>query len=286
MLHGGDGARAAQVAGEKPEMRQPETESPQLDAKDILYAWRDFECSYFAAALLGPKTPFRQFLARHRHATDIGARVDLPTGLVMRRMTSVSPYRHWHYFDAYPPGILRAVYRGNGIPLPWGNMRMVSDPCRHWAVFKMLNARGRKPSAQISVLRSGTDKRLYCCQSVRDKDAAGNSHVMCAGVDLAPALLAQGIDADATIDEIEAACNESGGVGEIPAAAKKRLVAVANILNIGWIANGAEQPASIICPRSASCPREKHCLGQTPPRRRPGLDKIREAIVQDGQGPA
>ena len=34
-----------------------------MDAKDILYAWRDFECSYFSAALLAPKTPFRQFLA-------------------------------------------------------------------------------------------------------------------------------------------------------------------------------------------------------------------------------
>ncbi len=41
----------------------------------------------------------------------------------MRRMTKVSPYPHWHFFDAYPPGFLRAVYRGNGIPLPWETLR-------------------------------------------------------------------------------------------------------------------------------------------------------------------
>ena len=33
-------------------------------------------------------------------------------------------------------------------------------------------------------MRSGDDKRLYCCESIRSKDAAGNPHVLCAGVDL------------------------------------------------------------------------------------------------------
>ena len=96
--------------------------------KNILLAWRDFECSYFAAALLAPKTPFRQFLAKHAYAIDAGDKIELTKALVMRRMPSVSPYPFWHYFDAYPPGNLRAVYRGNGIPLPWGNMSLVSDP--------------------------------------------------------------------------------------------------------------------------------------------------------------
>jgi transcriptional regulator with XRE-family HTH domain len=281
VLHGGDGARSAQISGDRSEARHPEAESPQLDAKNILYAWRDFECSYFAAALLAPKTPFRQFLAKHRYAIDTGKRAELSPGLTMRRMTSVSPYRHWHYFDAYPPGNLRAVYRGNGIPLPWGNMRMVSDPCQHWAVFKMLNTRSDQPSAQISVLRNGDDKRLYCCQSVRAKDAAGNAHVMCAGIDLAPALAAQGIDAAATTDAIEQACNKSGGVGRIPKEARTQLETVGKILNIGWIADGAQKDASIICPRSSNCPRDKHCLGKIAPRRKPGLDKVRREIMQD-----
>jgi len=278
ILHDGDGARAPQVSGGRARGRRHDTDSESLDAKDVLYAWRDFECSYFAAALLAPKAPFRQFLARHAHAIDIGDKVELSTALVMRRMSSVSPYRHWHYFDAYPPGNLRAVYRGNGIPLPWGNMTLISDPCQHWAVFRMLNTRSTKPSSQISVLRSGDDKRFYCCQSIRSKDAAGNPHVLCAGVDLAPALRAQNIDAAKTIDAIEASCNANGGSGPIPREALKQLESISRILNIGWIGEGAQKDATIICPRSSSCPRDKHCLGGPQPRLRSQIDVIRESV--------
>ncbi|MGI9201971.1 MAG: DUF3612 domain-containing protein [Woeseiaceae bacterium] len=279
VLHDGDGARAPQVSGGRVSGRRHDAESPNVDAQDILFAWRDFECSYFAAALLAPKTPFRQFLAKHSYAIDCGETVGLTKALVMRRMPSVSPYPHWHYFDAYPPGNLRAVYRGNGIPLPWGNMTMVSDPCQHWAVFRMFNNNSTKPSAQISVLRSGDDKRLYTCQSVRTRDAAGNSHVLCAGVDLSPALRAQNIDAAETIDAIEKSCNAGGGSGEIPDEAKAQLKSVSRILNIGWVSEGCEKPATIICPRSSSCPRDKHCLGKQKPKLRPQIDEIRESLV-------
>ena len=278
VLHDGDGARAPQVSGGRVTGRRHDADSPNVDAQDILFAWRDFECSYFAAALLAPKTPFRQFLARHAYAINVGDKAELSTTLVMRRMSSVSPYPHWHYFDAYPPGNLRAVYRGNGIPLPWGNMRMISDPCQHWAVFRMLNTHSTKPSAQISVLRSGDDKRLYCCQSIRSKDAAGNPHVLCVGVDLAPALRAQNIDPSETIDEIESSCNANGGTGAIPKTAQQQLDSVSKILNIGWIAEGAEKDATIICPRSSTCPREKHCIGKQPPKLTPQIDKIRESL--------
>jgi hypothetical protein len=250
-----------------------------MDAKDVLFAWRDFECSYFAAALLGPKTPFRQFLARHAYGIDVGSKVDLTTTLVMRRMSSVSPYPHWHYFDAYPPGNLRAVYRGNGIPLPWGNMTMVSDPCQHWAVFRMLNTRSTKPSAQISILESGGEKRLYCCESIRSKDAAGNPHVLCAGIDLAPALQAQGIDARDTIEQIAASCNRKGGSAPIPTENRRQLESIGKILNIGWIEAGASKDATIICPRSSTCPRDKHCLGRSRPTLKPQLEQIRGSIV-------
>ncbi|NNF40142.1 MAG: DUF3612 domain-containing protein, partial [Woeseiaceae bacterium] len=230
VLHGGDGARAPQVSGGRVSGRRHDDESLNVDAKDILYAWRDFECSYFAAALLAPKTAFRQFLARQAYAIDAGKKIDLTTTLVMRRMPSVSPYKHWHYFDAYPPGHLRAVYRGNGIPLPWGNMTLVSDPCQHWAVFRMLNTQSDQPSSQISVLRSGDDKRLYCCQSIRSQDAAANTHVLCAGVDLSPALIAQNIDPTDTIDMIETSCNRGGGSAPIPAEAQKQLQSISKIL--------------------------------------------------------
>jgi transcriptional regulator with XRE-family HTH domain len=280
VLHDGDGARAPQISGGRVSGRRHDAESPNMDAKDILYAWRDFECSYFAAALLAPKTAFRQYLARYAYAIDVGDKIDLSTTLVMRRMSSVSPYPHWHYFDAYPPGNLRAVYRGNGIPLPWGNMALVLDPCQHWAVFKMLNSRSTEPSAQISVLRNGDDKRLYCCQSIRSKDAAGNPHVMCAGIDLAPALLAQGFDAAKTIDQIEASCNRGGGVAGIPTEARQQLESISKILNIGWISDGASKDASIICPRSSTCPRKKHCLGKSAKQRlAPEIERIRQGVV-------
>ena len=279
VLHHGDGARAPQVSGGRVSGRRHDADSPNLDAKDILYAWRDFECSYFAAALLAPKKPFSQFLAKHAYAIDTGDKVGLTNTLVMRRMSSVSPYPHWHYFDAYPPGNLRAVYRGNGIPLPWGNMTMISDPCRHWAVFRMLNSRSKKPSSQISVLRSGDDKRLYSCQSIRGRDAAGNPYVLCAGVDLAPAMTAQSIDPSETIDSIEASCNAGGGSGEIPASAQRQLESISRILNIGWIADGAKTEATIICPRSSNCPRDRRCVKKKDAGLTPIIDQIRQSIV-------
>jgi hypothetical protein len=267
------------VSGGRVTGRRNESDSLNVDAKDILYAWRDFECSYFAAALLAPKTAFRQFLARHAYSITSGDKVELTNTLVMRRMSSVSPYPHWHYFDAYPPGHLRAVYRGNGIPMPWGNMRLVSDPCQHWAVFRMLNSRSTKPSAQISVLRSGDDKRLYCCESVRSRDAAGNRHVLCAGLDLSPALQSQNVDPAETIDIIEASCNKGGGSAPIPTEARKQLESIGRILNVGWVEEGAAKDAMIICQRSSNCPRDKHCLGKAPPKLKPEIDHIREALV-------
>jgi transcriptional regulator with XRE-family HTH domain len=281
VLHGGDGARAPQISGGRVSGRRHDAESPNVDAKDILYAWRDFECSYFAAALLGPKIAFRQFLSRHAYAVDTGSKVGLSTTLIMRRMSSVSPYPHWHYFDAYPPGNLRAVYRGNGIPLPWGNMRTVLDPCQHWAVFKMLNSRSKKPAAQISILRSGDEKRLYCCESIRGRDAAGNAHVMCAGVDLAPALQAQGFKAADVIAQIESSCAKGGGAAAIPAEARRKLDSVSKILNIGWIAAGAAKEARIICPRSSACPRARPCLGRRASRLRPQIDEIKAKLVRE-----
>jgi transcriptional regulator with XRE-family HTH domain/Zn-dependent peptidase ImmA (M78 family) len=279
VLHDGDGARAPQVSGGRVSGRRHDAESSNFDAKDILYAWRDFECSYFAAALLSPKAPLRQFLSKNSYSIESADKLELTRTLVMRRMSSVSPYPHWHYFDAYPPGNLRAVYRGNGIPLPWGNMTLVTDPCRHWAVFRMLNSRSTKSSAQISVLRSGADKRLYCCESVRGKDAAGNPHVLCVGVDLSPALVSQNINARETIDMIERSCNQNGGSGPIPHEARKQLESIGKILNIGWIADGASKDAIIICQRSSNCPRDKHCLGKAPPMLKSQIDSIRASVV-------
>ncbi|MBT8093036.1 MAG: DUF3612 domain-containing protein, partial [Gammaproteobacteria bacterium] len=123
------------------------------------------------------------------------------------------------------------------------------------------------------------DKRLYCCQSIRGTDAAGNPHVMCAGIDLSPALRAQNIDAARTTDMIETSCNRGGGSAPIPAEAVAQLQSISKILNIGWIAEGAATDATIICQRSSNCPRDDHCLGKSQPKLRPRMDAIREAVL-------
>ncbi len=280
ILHGGDGARAPQVSGGRASGRRHDSDSPNVHAKDVLFAWRDFECSYFAAALLGPKTPMREYLAKHKYSIDCGKHVGLSRTMIMRRMSSVSPYPHWHYFDAYPPGNLRAVYRGNGIPLPWGNMTLAQDPCRHWAVFRMLHTDSTEPSAQISILEADGRKHLYCCESVRSTDAADNTHVLCVGIDLEPALAAQGINATDTIDQIADSCNANGGSGPIPTEAHRNLVSVSKILNIGWVEEGLKKDATIICPRASTCPRDNHCLGMQKPKLQPVIDRIRDSVLQ------
>src|SRR5450631_2409614 len=154
VLHNGDGVISPHSAMHTGDGDMP-ISAAGMGAQDVLYAWRDFECSFFAGALLCPRIPFRRFLIREAHSVSAGRKLGVTAALVMRRMTAVSPYRHWHFFDAYPPSFLRAVYRGNGIPLPWGNMSLVSDPCPRWAVFRLLKDAPQaapaiqKPKSQI-----------------------------------------------------------------------------------------------------------------------------------------
>ncbi|HUY84646.1 MAG TPA: DUF3612 domain-containing protein [Steroidobacteraceae bacterium] len=259
ILHNGDGLISPHSATPAGDPDAPGN-SAGMGAQDVLSAWRDFECSFFAGALLCPRLPFRRFLIREAHSVAAGAKLDVTAALVMRRMTAVSPYRHWHFFDAYPPGYLRAVYRANGIPLPWGNMSKVSDPCPRWAVFRLLRhapaaSAPTKPTSQISVMNDGLRDRLYCCHSMVTSDATGVLHVLSVGVDLQPALEAQGFDADAVVAEIAAACRARGGDAAIPARAAANIRAVSQVLNIAWIAAAAQARASVICPRSGGCPR-------------------------------
>lgn len=241
-----------------------QTDSTQsVDAQEILKAWRDFEVSFFAGALLCPKIPFKRLLEQHAHEINIAKKINVTSAVVMRRMTAVSNYPHWHYFDAYPPGQLNAVYRGNGIRLPWGNMRLVQDPCQHWAVFRMLNTQAGDSSAQISILDSDRGMpHIYACESVKIKDLAGKDHVLCAGIDINPALDAQGLDSATIADEIRHACKKNGGSMTIPKKAKQALNTVSKILNIAWVERGIEKEAKLICPRSSQCPRKPHCEAQ------------------------
>jgi transcriptional regulator with XRE-family HTH domain len=288
VLHGGDGLKSTHATGGElsgsPE--GGDHVSAGMNAQDVLHAWRDFECSFFAGAVLCPKIPFRRFLNRERYRVETLEKLQLTPALIMRRMTKVSPYPYWHFFDAYPPGYLRAVYRGNGIPLPWGNLAQVSDPCPHWAVFRMLDPKAAKAqSSQISVLRDGEQSFLYCCHSRRVNDMAGNAHVLSVGVDLVPALESHCGDAKAIVESITAACLHRNGEGRIPDEAMHALEGVARVLNIGWIEDALKQPARIICPRSNSCPRHKHCDGARASRARE-INDVRAEIMEKMNRPA
>lgn len=282
VLHGGDGLKSAHATGGQ-SGGSPHGPSSGLSPEDVLQAWRDFECSFFAGALLCPKVPFRRFLAREAHRIEAGEKIGLTPAVMMRRMTKVSQYPYWHFFDAYPPGYLRAVYRGNGIPLPWGNMAQVTDPCPHWAVFRMLQRRsGPDRGSQISVLREGDAFLLYACHSRRTEDMAGNPHVLSVGVDLVPALRSHTPDADRLVDSIARACLDHDGQARVPDEAAIAIRGAARVLNIGWIPEALEQPARIICPRSANCPRHEHCGGARASHARE-ISDLQQEIVARGR---
>jgi transcriptional regulator with XRE-family HTH domain len=263
ILHNGDGVISPHSAASTGES-EPSASTAGMGAQDVLFAWRDFECSFFAGALLCPRIPFRRFLIREAHQVAACRKLGVTPALVMRRMTAVSPYRHWHFFDAYAPGYLRAVYRGNGIPLPWGNMSLVSDPCPRWAVFRLLQqapptaANLQIPKSQISVMQDGKRARLYCCHSLLTRDAIDELHVLSVGVDLLPALDAQGIDGESVVAAVAESCRR-GGDGRVPAEAAASIRAASQVLNIAWIADALDSPASVICPRSGACPRHPPC---------------------------
>ena len=278
VLHGGDGMKSAHATGgEMGGSPEGGTSAAGMDAQDVLHAWRDFECSFFAGALLAPRGPFRRFLTRERYRIEAGTKLELTPAVVMRRVTKVSPYPYWHFFDAYPPGYLRAVYRGNGIPLPWGNLAQVSDPCPNWAVFRMIEGNRGESGSQISVLRDGERSLLYCCHSMRVRDMAGNPHVLSVGVDLAPALDSNGANSAEIIDSLFEDCQKRGEA-RIPRSSTQVLSAVANVLNIAWIEDALSQPARLICPRSTRCPRSDRCEGARPSRAREIAD-VRDEIL-------
>ena len=264
VLHDGDGIKSPTVShrgmgGVSIEDGLVAHERRALTAQDMVHAWRDFECSFFAGALLCPKIPFRRLIEHHAHEVSVGGLIEVSPPVVMRRMTAVSSYLHWHYFDAYPPGELNAVYRGNGIPLPWGNMRLVQDPCQHWAVFRMLNSKQDGTSAQISLLDSDDETKIYCCESLKGPNVAAVDRVVCVGIDINPAIEAQGIDPATISSAIKQACLKKGGMAAIPHSVKSDLTRVAKILNIGWLERGIENEARVICPRSGACPRDPKC---------------------------
>ena len=68
-------------------------------------------------------------------------------------------------------------------------------------------------------------------------------------------------DGESVVAQVGEACRR-GGDGKIPAEAAARIRAVSQVLNIAWIADALDSPASVICPRSGACPREPRCSVQ------------------------
>jgi hypothetical protein len=280
VLHGGDGMKSPHATGG--EMGEsPDSGSAfhsGIEARDVLLAWRDFECSFFAGALLCPKVPFRRFLTRERYRIESRRQLELTPAVVMRRMTKVSPYPYWHFFDATALGQFRAVYRGNGIPLPWGNMTQATDPCPHWAVFRMVGHGHNDSSSQISVLRQNDRWQIYCCHTLRTRDMGGIPHVLSVGIDLAPALSSNDPNGAEIVERIGDDCFRKGGQAKIGRAEAEAIRAVANILSIAWVEDSLKQPARIICPRSSRCPRQGQC-NVAPATRAQDITDIKREIL-------
>jgi hypothetical protein len=138
-------------------------------------------------------------------------------------------------------------------------MRVVKDPCQHWSVFRMLGMNPKGTAAQISILNENGTPKIYCCESIKVQDSADVNHVLCAGIDLNPAIDAQGHDALVLVRELKQICIANGGSAKIPEHIKKVLVSVARILNINWIERGIAGEARLICSRGAVCPRQPSC---------------------------
>lgn len=287
ILHNGDGVVSSHATGGElgGSPRPSNLHVRQVSQEDMLIAWRDFECSFFAGALLCPRQPFRRFLVRNGYDIRAAQKLELTPSVIMRRMTVVSPYDYWHYFDIYPPGMIRVAYRGNGIPLPWGSMQAGIPACEQWALFRAANDSSlRKPMAQISLLKQDELLRLYSCTALRTRDAAGNPHVLSVGVDLVPMLQAQNFDVKGMLKDVDTACSTSGEA-EMPEHVADAIRTTARIQNISWIENGLQNPVITICSRRSNCPRSNPCKGATrkAPKRLSWVDEIRDTILKDNQ---
>jgi hypothetical protein len=108
-------------------------------------------------------------------------------------------------------------------------------------------------------MEDGKRARLYCCHSLLTRDALDAAHVLSVGIDLLPALEAQGYDGEGIVAEVAEACRRGGGDAPIPVDAALAIRAVSQVLNIAWVASALETPAGVICPRSGGCPREPRC---------------------------
>ncbi|MAV64832.1 MAG: MerR family transcriptional regulator [Candidatus Marinimicrobia bacterium] len=279
VLHNGDGILSINASGgEIGGSPQPyEAKSGEIHQKDILYAWRDFESSYFAGALLCPKLPFRYFLLREAYNINSYKKINITPGVFMRRITSVSNHKEWHYFDVYPPGYLRTSYRGDNISSPWANMRLVTNPCKNWAMFGLLSSSGKNLN-QISIMKNKNQNELYASTALKIEDAANNKHVLSLGFNIGNLLDKHKIDSKEIISSLKKKIKKSKSPYKMNGAIKKEMLKIGNLVNISWFLDAVNKPITIICPTSEDC----QCNQSRKKRREKisWLNEVKENIIK------
>ncbi|MDP6396754.1 MAG: DUF3612 domain-containing protein [Candidatus Marinimicrobia bacterium] len=284
VLHGGDGIISDHATGGELGAA-PEGEIPPTfvqHQRDVLVAWRDYECSYFASALLLPRQLFKRFLIRSKYDVTKTVKLGYTPSLIMRRMTSVSPYRHWHYFDVYPPNFVRVYYRGNNIPLPHHHDALHPDSiCIKWGIFQATNNIGIKHVTQLSLMKNDEMRNLYACYNVPTRDAAGNRHVLGMGIDLQPALESTGKTFSCIIDAVEEHVVNHPGK-PLKDEVQREFKPALGLLNMGFANDAVGLPPEVICTWARICPRTKKCVGAKKSAKfKSPIEKLRDDIVED-----
>ena len=266
VLHNGDGLISSHASGGElggsPSLNQNISEI--VKQKDILYAWRDFECSFFAGSLLCPKTSLKRYLSANAYDIFSYKKLGVTPSVLMRRMAVVSPYKFWHYFDVYSPGYLRTLYRADGIRMPWSNMKVENNPFKQWRVFKMLNQKEElKPLPLISILKDGNDTYLNSSISMKVKDISGTSHVLCLGVNLESAIRRQINNYDDFINDLDTKMKKTRKKRLIVGSHATEIRKLSRILNIKWIAEALDNEIDITYIRNDNNSREKAYGGKS-----------------------
>jgi len=282
ILHNGDGLLSINASGGElgGSPRPFETKSEQIHQKDILYAWRDFESSYFAGALLCPKLPFRYFLLREAYNINSYKKIHVTPGVYMRRITSVSNHKEWHYFDIYPPGYLRTSYRGDDIPSPWGNMHIVTNPCKNWSMFNLISSK-KKEINQLSIMTDKNKKELYSSTALKIKDAANNSHILSLGFNVGSLLEKHNIDSEELIENLASVIKKNKKASLVKENIKKDLLRIGHLVNISWFIQAIDRPVNIICPTSENC----QCIpNKKSVKKISWLNEVKDQIISRNQG--
>jgi hypothetical protein len=262
ILHNGDGLISSHASGGElggsPSLN--ENKSERVNQKDILYAWRDFECSFFAGSLLCPKTSLKRYLSANAYDIFSYKKLDVTPSVLMRRMGVVSPYKFWHYFDIYSPGYLRALYRADGIKMPWSNMKIENNPFKSWRVFKMLNQQEKlKPLPLISILKDGKHTYLNSSISIKVRDISGTPHVLSVGLNLESAIKKQMDNYGDFINDLYVKTKKTQKKYLIRGAHKKEIEKISRILNIQWIADALDNEIDVTYIRNDNYSKEKKC---------------------------